>query len=630
MVETGVPGDGAALLAFLGRHEPFAALDPAAVASIAAAARVERFAAGALILDAFTAPNSELYVVLDGEVGLWHDRDRLLEVPDERITAGEVFGFSSMLAERSIGPRAVASGPSTVAVIPAAAVTPAFTSPTGARFLAERMSEALRSGAQRPTYNLVDDLIAAEPLVVARTDSAYEVARRLTERQRTDPHLPCAVLELGDGRHGIVSDAVLRRHLIVDGRPGSTPVGDLVHTPAPAVRLGDSATEGLILLLERDADFLVVVDAHRRLRGVVAPRDFAVSPTTAGVSLHEQLRRAEDVDELLERARRVVGTLADLLTGGLTADRVIAVYSTLLDTLVRRAITLVFASHPELSVNAFTWLSLGSNGRREAVPGSDVDTAVVFADGLSPAETAAYRAAFGEVHGVLARAGLSGDHHGATASRPPFSRTNAEWRAAGRAWMSSPEKNQGAVMASLLVDGRPIFGDPGLSAVARVFSELRRHHGTMRLLLQESLSHRARMHTVLDVLTRRDGTFDIKAGAILPVVNLARWAALSVGSAALPTVDRLRVAAGSAMLPARRSVNLIEAFEVLQNLRLRYQLREVRQGRPPTDVLVLESLSPIDRSMVTQAVREVAAAQRRMDNIAQYVPIDAWTSPEES
>ena len=27
---------------------------------------------------------------------------------------------------------------------------------------------------------------------------------------------------------------------------------------------------------------------------------------------------------------------------------------------------------------------------------------------------------------------------------------------------------------------------------------------------------------------------------------------------------------------------------------------------------------------------EVAAAQRRMDNISQYVPIDAWTAPEES
>ena len=615
---------------FLGQHEPFASLDPAAVASIAAAARVERFDAGELIVDAFLDPNSEMFVVVEGEVDVWNDRDRLLQAPDERLGPGEVFGFSSMLTERSVGPRVMAAGRTEVAAIPASAVSPAFTSTDGARFLAERMSAALRRGAQRPTYNLVDDLIVTEPLVAAATDTAYEVARRLTDRQLTDRHLPCAVIDLGDGRYSVVGDSLLRRHLIVDGLPGTTPVGQILDPPAPTVRLGDSATEALILLLERDIEFLVVVDAAQRLRGVVCPRDFAVSPTTAGVSLHEQLRRAVDTEELVSRARRVVGALGDLLTGGLTSHRVIAVYSTLLDTLVRRAITLVFDSHPELSTDAFTWLSLGSNGRREAVPSSDVDTAVAFADGLSPAEIEAYRAAFAEVHDVLARAGLGGDHHGATASRPLFSRTNDQWRAAGREWMSAPEKNQGAVMASLLVDGRAIYGDPGLPAVARVFSDLRRHHGTMRLLLQESLAHRARMHSVLDVLVRRDGVFDIKAGAILPVVNLARWAALSVGSAALPTTDRLRVASGSAMLPARRAKNLIEAFEVLQRLRLRYQLLQLQAGERPTDQLTLDRLSPIDRSMVNQAVREVAAAQRRMDNIAQYVPIDAWTAPEES
>ncbi len=51
-------------------------------------------------------------------------------------------------------------------------------------------------------------------------------------------------------------------------------------------------------MLDRDAEFLLVTDAAGELRGVVAPRDFAVSPTTAGVSLHEQLRRAADADEL--------------------------------------------------------------------------------------------------------------------------------------------------------------------------------------------------------------------------------------------------------------------------------------------------------------------------------------------
>ena len=107
---------------------------------------------------------------------------------------------------------------------------------------------------------------------------------------------------------------------------------------------------------------------------------------------------------------------------------------------------------------------------------------------------------------------------------------------------------------------------------------------------------------------------------MLPVVNLARWAALAVGSPALPTVERLRAASGSAMLPSDRAETLVEVFGLLQRLRLRYQLLQRQRGDRPSDLLTLDRLSSIDRSVVAEAVREIAAIQRRMTNVAQFVP----------
>ena len=129
------------------------------------------------------------------------------------------------------------------------------------------------------------------------------------------------------------------------------------------------------------------------------------------------------------------------------------------------------------------------------------------------------------------------------------------------------------------------------------------------------------------LLTRRSGTFDVKGHAVLPIVNLARWAALSVGSAALPTTERLQAAAGSAMLPQDQADTLVEVFEVLQRLRLRYQILQHQRGEPPSDVLAMDKVSPLDRSVIAQAVREVAAVQRRMDNVSQYVEPEAWALP---
>ncbi len=604
----------------LSGQPPFNGLDPAARTALAAAARVASYRPGELILDAFTKPSVQVFLVLAGQVDVWNDASRIHAAADERVGPGGIFGFSAMLTERSVGPRVVAVAEAVVAGLPAAEVSPAFSSPDGARFLAAR-GPAPAGSEHAVSYSLVDDLIPSAPLVVRPDASVLEVARAMTER-----HIPYAAVALDEGGFGLVTDALLRERALVGGLPDSTPARAVMDTDVPTAMTGDSAAEALILLLEREAELLLVLDRSGRLRGVISPRDFAVSPTTVGVSLHEQLRRAATVDQLARRARRIPPTLSDLLSRGLSSGRVIALHSGMIDTVIRRAITLILADHAELSSDAFTWLALGSNGRREAVLSSDVDSAVAFADELPAAEMGAYRDAFGEVDGVLADAGLSSDSHGATARRPAFSRRHSEWRAAAQAWLKAPEKNQGAMMTSLLVDGRPIHGDIGLPAVAEVFGDLRGHPGTMRLLLEESLSRRARLHSMREIFTRRADTFDIKRHALQPIINLARWAALSVDSAVLGTPDRLRAVAGSTMLPAEQVENLVEIFDVLQRIRLRYQLLAYQRGQRPSNELTLDRMSPIDRGLVTDAVRAIAGVQRRVDNIAVYLPPSGWTA----
>ena len=223
------------------------------------------------------------------------------------------------------------------------------------------------------------------------------------------------------------------------------------------------------------------------------PRHCAISPITVGVSLHEQLRRATSIEELAGFARRVPPMLGDRLSRGLAAGRVIAVYSGFLDTIIRRAIGLVFAGHPELSVDAFTWLSLGSNGRQEAVLSSDVDSAVAFDNSVDADTVVTYRAAFAEVSGVLATAGLSADDHGATAQQALFARTNADCARrrevvgrAGRAQRRDDDLPDG---------GRPAHPRrPRAAAVIRwsaICASTRRDAA----LLQESLSYRAKLRS---------------------------------------------------------------------------------------------------------------------------------------
>jgi CBS domain-containing protein len=612
------PVDAAAIREFLAAHPPFDSLDRYGLTTLAEAARLEELSAGEVVVDAFAEPTVEVFVVIEGRVGLWNDADLLSGPAQERLEPGGLFGFSAMLTGQPVGPRAVALRPTTVARLPEVAVLPAFTSRGGIRFLASEVATALHRRAA-PTYTTVADLVRTAPLVVAGSDPVGDVGRAMSEHDAG-----CCVVTLADGGLGLLTDRLLREEVLVPGRSLETPVAELADPDPVRAAPDDSVTEAVVALLDREADYLLVTDRDGDVRGVVSPRDVVVVTGTAGTGLQEQLRRAPDADSLAATGLRLPTLVADLLGGGLGSGRVLAVYSTLVDACLRRAIELVLADHPELPADGFTWLSIGSNGRREAVLSSDVDSAVSFDDDLPTETVAAFRRAFTQVHALLARAGLGHDRHGAAAYRPEFSRTKSEWRTSGQGWLDNPVVNQGAMMTSLLVDARPVWGDTGLPAVARVFNDLRAHPLTMQLLLKESLAYRARMRSVRDLLARRPETFDIKAHALLPITNIARWAALSAGTAVLPTPERLRESGTSEMLPAVQGRTLAEVFEVLQGVRLEAQLDQVHRGERASDVLRLEHLSPLDRSVIASAVREIAAVQRRMDNLAAWLPAEEW------
>lgn len=69
------------------------------------------------------------------------------------------------------------------------------------------------------------------------------------------------------------------------------------------------------------------------------------------------------------------------------------------------------------------------------------------------------------------------------------------------------------------------------------------------------------------------GTFDVKAGALLPITDLGRLSALAAGNPALETVDRLEVAATDGILSADLAATLREGFELALGIRLDLHVR---------------------------------------------------------
>ena len=112
---------------------------------------------------------------------------------------------------------------------------------------------------------------------------------------------------------------------------------------------------------------------------------------------------ARGLDDLAEAASILPSTVLELAAIGTPALQATGIVSAVRDLVVQRVVELTPTSVPTTSVS---WLVLGSSARREALPGSDVDTALAWPTSLD-GRAAQLRADADLVLTGLERCGLS-------------------------------------------------------------------------------------------------------------------------------------------------------------------------------------------------------------------------------
>jgi CBS domain-containing protein len=271
-------------------------------------------------------------------------------------------------------------------------------------------------------------------------------------------------------------------------------------------------------------------------------------------------------------------------------------------------------------VAPFTWLSLGSVARREAFPSSDQDSAIAWqGEGDDPAVREPLTRLATDVVAGLERCGIPRCANGAVASKPLFLRSQGAWLEAIRSWLDNPTQEKALILVSLMTDGRPVgAAESGWRAVGDVFAGARRHPQLLRRLGQFALSARPPTGFFRDFVVEhngeRRGTLNIKSGGLLPVVDIARWAAMSAGAAETSTPARLEAAERAGTLDSHVTSTLRVAFELFTDLRMEHQVNALRRRAQPDDSIDPRTLAPLTRRYLKDAFRAVADVQRGMAN----------------
>ena len=597
--------------AFLRSLPPFDALPEPELAGLAAAARVAAFAGGETIFGQGTGPQTSVWVVREGGVELV-DHGRVLDL----LGPGELFGLPSMLAELPTGFAARAHGPTTCYCLPGDVSRPLLARPEGLRHVARTILARPAAGVARPepgpaAERPVGGLLRAAPVRCESETPIRAAAERMTATGQT-----CAVVDLADGRFGVVTDHDLRTRVIAAGLPVDTPVARAMSAPAYTVTEDRLAGDVLVEMLDRGVRHFPVLSKTGALLGVVDDVDLVAAERRTPFHLRTAIGRAADADELAVVSRDLWPTVAALHDARVAPEHVGAIVSVVTDALVRRLLDLAVAEAGE-PPSPFAWLALGSLARREGVPSSDVDCAIAWdGDDADPATRAYVERVARRVLDGLEACGLHADPKGATAAHRLFARSLDAWGAAIDGWFDDPTQEKALILVSIVGDSRPVWGVHRAAPLAEHVAAARSHQGLLRLMARYALSYRPPTGFLRDLVVEHSGEhkgrLDLKHGGMLPIVDLARWAGMAAGATSISTRERLRAARDGGVLSDEDGRVLEEAFALVCALRLEHQVEQVRAGAPPDDFIHPGRLTPLTRSYLKDAFRAVAAVQRRI------------------
>jgi CBS domain-containing protein len=593
---------------FLSRHPPFDTLDEEAVASVADSAEVASYAARAPILERPDETLDFVYVVRHGSVELLSD-GRVFDLVDE----GEMFGYASLLAEIPSGFVARAAEDTVVYRIPGRAIRPVLERPAAVRFIAVSLARRARLLARSEppppaTGRTVSELIRAPALVCSPHTTVQEAARRMVETGRTS-----VVTDLGDG-YGIVTDGDIRTRVVAAGAAPDTPLSHVMTTPARTVAADSTASEALVAMLDHGVRHLLVLEARRRLIGVIDDVDLMASERRAPFHLRTLVSRSRDAAGVAAAAADLPRTVIALHEAGLSALTICRMIASIHDTVIRRLIEI---AHAELGPPPvpYSWLALGSFGRREPFPGSDVDCALAWDDGDDRGLRETMLSLGRRVLAGLSASGLKPDPHGAVASNPLFARSIGAWERATVEWLEDPDRGRGLILLEVVVESVEVWGTTtAAERLAAAFARLPRRDRTLRRLAVAALAERPPTgffrQFVLESSGERKGRLDIKRGGLLPIESLARWAALAAGVGAASTPARLEAAEAEGTLAGDDAAVLRDAFELVCALRMEHHVDRLRAGLAPDDLIEPKRLAPLTRTSLKEAFRAVAKVQR--------------------
>lgn len=535
---------------FLKQYEPFSYLAIEDVYQIATQVKVLYLDKNEVLFQINDTTHEDFYVVNTGEIGLniTSDSDDVLI---DKCDAGDIIGLRPFFAKDNYLMTAKSREESILYAIPIEVFKPYVSKNNEVlNFLLESFASNTRNPHDKNnkgkliSENVIYNEQSAEiqyyqpikytknPFTAKSTHILKDIAQKMT-----DLKIGSVIIEKAKLPIGIITDKDLRSKIATGLFSIDVDVKQIMSNPVITVAENLSIAEAQIMMLKYNVGHLcVTVDGtvHSEIKGIISEHDIVVAQANNPGVLLKQCKRASKSSDLRIIREKLTDLIQQSLDKNIPINHLCSIAGEINTAISRRAIELAIEKIGTPPPTKFSWLCMGSQGRKEQLLLTDQDNFIVFED-VPDKEYDTVKKYFLElaerVTKTLNKVGYEYCPANMMASNPMWCKSLTDWKKQFNLWINAPGDN-GILMCSIFFDYDLVYGDESFvdKLTQNIFENTNKNELFFAFLGADAIKSPPPLGFFKQFIVENDGenkdTFDIKARALMPLIDAARLLAL--------------------------------------------------------------------------------------------------------
>lgn len=606
---------------------PFSYLDPNEILTICQNVKVGYYEKDSLIFDKDQPLHDSFYVVKDGAIGLFREGEVLVDKCDE----GDIFGLRALIRKSKYQLSARAIEESIVYSISSKLLEELITINTGAnKFLLASFATNTLS-----PYSDVNNgrLFSQEGEFLENTDNLNHIQRiqikktpitcslntsvEAAAKTMTANRVGSIVITKDEKPVGIITDKDLRTKIATGNFAIGAKVDQIMSSPVISVPENISVAEAQLTMLTHKITHLCITkdgSTKSDLVGVLSEHDIVVASTNNPSFLVKEVKRANSAERLCEIREQAQGLMERYLAQQIPVSFISKIISAINEAVCQKVIVLSLEEIQKPAPTSFAWLSLGSQGRREQLLLTDQDSALVFGN-VPQAEYEETKTFFLMLATLVTEklniVGFEYCPAGMMASNTKWCLSLGEWENQFKDWITRPDEDK-IMLSTIFFDYHRVHGDGKLvdAMSESIFKSIDSYGIFLNFLALNAIKNPPPLSFFRQFLVEHDGAhkdmFDIKARAMMPLVDAARLLVLSLNKKDNKnTIQRFEKMIEVEPQNKDLYATCIDAFKILLRFRTVQGLKHKDSGR----FIDLNSLNKSDRLKLKGCFRPIRDIQ---------------------